>query len=179
MTDHIFCKINNLGQKRTAEKMRPWLAISHLTLGQQSQTKRNTPFKSRVRHLFSKALQCYNWPADWARKLFKPSTDSANLLLEIETKFLFCVGILWGNVTSGGVIAFFGRLYTALGANPFSHFWLKFFLETRPKSTSLEPLNGFLAYLEPKIWIKKQKLVKIWGGLHPFSKWPPLASRLS
>ena len=45
------------------------------------------------------------------------------------------------------------------------------FLETRSKSSSLEPLNGFLAYLEPKWWIKKQKLVKLWGGLHPNLGW--------
>jgi len=42
------------------------------------------PFKSRVRHSFCKALQSFNLPA--ARELFKPSTDSANLLVEIEKK---------------------------------------------------------------------------------------------
>ena len=51
-------------------------------------------------------LQRYNSPADWARKLFKPSTDSASLLVEIEKKiFLFWVcGSLGEDVTSGGVI---------------------------------------------------------------------------
>jgi len=44
--------------------------------------------------------------------------------------------------------------------NQWANFWLKFFLETRLSSESLEPLIGFLAYLEPKSWIKKQKLVK-------------------
>jgi len=44
----------------------------------------------------------------------------------------------------------FGQLYLALGANPMSHFLAKFFLQTRLRSASLERLNGFLAYLEPK-----------------------------
>jgi len=30
------------------------------------------------------------------------------------------------------------------------------FLETRPKSGSLQPLIDFLPYLEPKLWAKKQ-----------------------
>jgi len=36
-------------------------------------------------------------------------------------------------------------------------FSLKISLETRLSSESLEPLIGFLAYLEPKLWIKNQK----------------------
>jgi len=34
-------------------------------------------------------------------------------------------------------------------------------LETRLSSEYLEPLIGFLAYLESKLWHKKQKVVKI------------------
>jgi len=33
--------------------------------------------------------------------------------------------------------------------------------ETRLSHESLEPLTDFLAYLEPKLWHKKQKVVKI------------------
>ena len=54
-------------------------------------------------------LQHYNSPADWARKLVKPSTESANLLVEIEKKifsFWDC-GSLGEDVTSGGVIFIF------------------------------------------------------------------------
>ena len=40
-------------------------------------------------------------------------------------------------------------------------FWLKIFLETRPKSASLEPLDDFLAYRERKLWLINQKLTKI------------------
>jgi len=39
-----------------------------------------------------------------------------------------------------------------------NHFYDSSFLETRPSSASLEPLIGFLAYLGPKLWLKKQKL---------------------
>jgi len=46
-----------------------------------------------------------------------------------------------------------------------------FFLETRQKSASLEPLNGFPAYLKPKLWIKKQKLVKIYAPTNPNLGW--------
>jgi len=35
------------------------------------------------------------------------------------------------------------------------------FLETRPKSAFLEPLNDFLAYRKRKLWLINQKLTKI------------------
>jgi len=37
------------------------------------------PFKSRKNHVSCRALQSYNSPGDWAKELFKPSTDSASL----------------------------------------------------------------------------------------------------
>jgi len=53
-----------------------------------------------------------------------------------------------GNVTSGDVFAFFWPPLPGPGPQPiYSFFGLKFFSETRKKSVSLEPLNGFLAYL--------------------------------
>jgi len=49
-----------------------------------------------------------------------------------------------GNVTS----AFFWPPSPGPGPQPIDpFFWLMFFLETRQKSASLEPLNGYLAYL--------------------------------
>ena len=51
--------------------------------------------------------------------------------------------------------------------------WLKTFSETRPKSASLEPLNDFLAYLQPKSWPKKTKLVKISAPTNPNLGWTP------
>ena len=48
-------------------------------------------------------------PAARARELFKPSTDSASLLVVIEKKKFFVLGLSFsgGNVTSRGVFAFF------------------------------------------------------------------------
>jgi len=54
--------------------------------------------------IMAQGLQRYNSPADWARKLFKPSTDSASLLFKIEKK-KFCFGfvVLWGRTSQVGV----------------------------------------------------------------------------
>ena len=61
-------------------------------------------------------------------------------------------------------------------------FVLKFCLETRLSSESLEPLIGFLAYLEPKLWLKNTLfdkninfLRKVWFTL----SWQILASHNS
>jgi len=59
------------------------------------------------------------------------------------------------------LLRFYGQLYPAPGANPMSQFLVQVFLETRLSAESLEPLIGFLAYLEPKLWPKIQTLVKI------------------
>ena len=40
-------------------------------------------------------------------------------------------------------------------------FWPNLFLETRLSYESLEPLIGFLAYLDPNLCLKNQKVVKI------------------
>jgi len=50
-------------------------------------------------------------PAPRARELFKPFTDSASLLVEIENNF-FVDGLAFagGNVTSGSIFAFFWPL---------------------------------------------------------------------
>ena len=48
----------------------------------------------------------------------------------------------------------FGQTYLALGANPTSHFWLKFLLETWLSSASLEPLIDLLAYAGQELWLK-------------------------
>ena len=64
----------------------------------------------------------------------------------------------WGNVTSRGVFRFYGQFYPALGANPISQFFGSGFLETSLSSESLEPLIGFLAYLEPTLLPKQHKM---------------------
>jgi len=40
-------------------------------------------------------------------------------------------------------------------------FWIKYFYETRLSHESLEPLIGFLAYLDQNLCHKNQKVVKI------------------
>jgi len=56
--------------------------------------------------------------------------------------------------------------FLALGAKPTSHFVGSSFLETRLSSKSLETLIGFLAYLEPKLWLK----TKIWKKLKSYKR---------
>ena len=51
------------------------------------------PLSPAIAKILAQGLQRCNSPADWARTLFKPSTDSASLLVEIEKKF-FILG-LW------------------------------------------------------------------------------------
>jgi len=48
----------------------------------------------------------------------------------------------------GACFRLFGPIYLALGANPTDLVLCLalVFFETKPKSASLEPLNGFLAY---------------------------------
>jgi len=115
-----------------------------------------------MRHFFCKqALQCHNSLANWARELFKPSTDLASLLIENEKQF-YVLGFSVGNATSGGVFVFFCQHYLAMDASPISQFWQFFFLETRLLSMSSETLIGFLTYLEPNVWPQNKKLVKIY-----------------
>jgi len=57
-----------------------------------------------------------------ARELFKPFTDSASLLVDIEKKsFSFSVGISGGDVTMRTCFGNFGHLWPALGPNPLTH----------------------------------------------------------
>ena len=119
------------------------------------------PFMSWARQNFGAGLQRYNSPVDWARKLFKPSTDSANLLVEIEKKFyVLGLGFFGGDVTGGGVFTFFGLIYEALDANPMSEFFRSSFFRKWTIIRFLEPLIDFLANLEPKLCHKNQRVVK-------------------
>jgi len=62
-------------------------------------------------------------PAARARELFKPSTDSASLLVDIEKKnlFRFRWGFSGGDVTMRACFGNFGHLWLALGPNPLTH----------------------------------------------------------
>ena len=82
-----------------------------------------------------------------ARELFKLSMDSASLLVEIK-KNVFRFDVFWRWRHNEGMFSNFWPPLPGLWPQPIdSFFWLKFFSETRQKSASLEPLNGFLAYL--------------------------------
>jgi len=75
----------------------------------------------------SAILQLHNSPADWARELFKQSTDSGSLPVEIwKNIFSFRFGISCGwRHNDGKFLRIFGWGY--LGANGRSHFWIKYF----------------------------------------------------
>ena len=66
--------------------------------------------------------------------------------------FNFGFGVLLGGVTSGGV---FGYVWPTLPGpgrpSNWPTFWPKYFYETRLSYESLEPLIGFLAYLDEKL----------------------------
>ena len=135
-------------------------------------------FQSRVRH-FCKTLQSYNSPAPRARELFKPSTDLASLLVEMEKNFFAVWDTCgwrhkWLSLQShckGCFCVYLVTFTQAWAPIHWAMFWFKLFLETRPKSASLEHLNVFLAYLEPKLWIKKQKVVHISVPTNPNLGW--------
>jgi len=59
------------------------------------------------------------------------------------------------------LLRFFSQLYPAMGANSTSQFFgSSFFWKLGLSYESLEPLIGFLTYLEPRLWPQNQKLVK-------------------
>jgi len=67
----------------------------------------------------------------------------------------------WETSQVGVFLRFYGLLYPALGANPMNQFFGASFFEARRSSESLEPLISFIAYLEPKLWHKNKRVVKI------------------
>jgi len=109
-------------------------------------------FNARTGHYDDRYISGNNSPA--SRELFKPFTDLGSLLVSIKNILSFGFDVFWGDVINGVALAFFGRGHLVLGPNPTSHFWLKCFLDTRLQFLSLEPLIGFLAYLEPQPWFK-------------------------
>ena len=70
-------------------------------------------------------------------------------------------GFSWGGVTSGDVFAYLWPTLPGPGRpSNGPTFWPKYFYETRLSHESLEPLIGFLAYLDKKLFHKNQKAVK-------------------
>jgi len=68
----------------------------------------------------------------------------------MENFFHFGNGVLC-DVIMGTCFHPCGRVFLAFGVNPTNYFWLKFYLESRLSSKSLETLIGLLAYMEPKL----------------------------
>jgi len=71
------------------------------------------------------------------------------------------LGFSWGGVTSEGDFASLWPTLPGPGRpSNGSTFWPKYFYETRLSPGALEPLIGFLAYLDEKLCHKNQKVVK-------------------
>jgi len=129
-------------------------------------------FKSRSGHCLDPSLQLlqlHNLPADWARELFKHPTDSARIVVQILKKFVLGLEFSGGDVIMLACLHDFMAEVTWHWWQPnWPTFWLKVFMESRLSSESLEPLIGFLAYLEPKLWLKN----KNWKKLYTHKRWP-------
>jgi len=96
----------------------------------------------------------HNLPAARARELFKTSTHSGGLLVPILNKFsLLRLELSEGDVISGDVFKFLANLIWPWASTQ-QPFFASCLLETRLKSAPLESLIGFIAYLEPKLWLK-------------------------
>jgi len=82
------------------------------------------PFSPACATFLAELCKSYNLPGDWARELFKPSTDSASLVVNIEIQnFSFWVWAFLGKTSQVGVfLRYFGHLFLALGAVPIGHF---------------------------------------------------------
>jgi len=64
------------------------------------------PFNARAGHCSGRYSFGHNSPAATARQVFKPSTDSASLLVPNQKKFFSGLATPLGDVTSGGDLAF-------------------------------------------------------------------------
>ena len=142
----------------------------------KSRYEKQNPFQFRQLELFkdrkattvAQTLASHHLPANRARELITPSTESANLRIEIEEKFFrlwfldsLCVTSQWEQVCA--------FLTSLLGhgrqpnANVFS---LNFFLDLRLENVSLEPLIDLLQHLDGKLWLKNP----VFGKNLKFSK---------
>jgi len=133
--------------------------LAHVGLKVRPVRPITTTFLTRVCNF----LQLHNSLVDWASELFKPFTDSESLLVDFEKNiFILGLGFSVGDVIMGACLCHFMTEVTWPWVSiQQAIFWLKLFLESRLSSESLEPLIGLLAYLEPKLWPKDQKLVRI------------------
>jgi len=98
---------------------------------------------------------------DCARELFKGSNESASLLVCTRKNFfgwglqIFCE---WRHKWSGFEVIL-AHVTWPRAQPPDQSLSLKFSLETRLESESLEPLINFVAFLGQKLWSKINKLI--------------------
>jgi len=121
-----------------------WKVVEHLGSGHCKSMKRFGDFSSRVisscdkthsGHFFDQDFNSIYSPSGWARELFKPSTDSASLLVEIEKNVCFTFVVLcggrhkwrWGTATVGVLLPFWWILPDPGHQFNAPMFWLKVF----------------------------------------------------
>ena len=108
------------------------------------------------------SITIHNSPAARAREVFKPSTDSASLLVPTQKKKFFSgLGTPLGDVTSGGVLAFLWPTLPGPRRQYNESIFAQVLFGNQTIIRVFERLIDFLAYLEPKLCRKKQKVVKI------------------
>ena len=69
------------------------------------------PFNAHQSQYVGSRFFGYNSPAAAAREVFKPSTDSASIVVPSQKK-IFSFGFSWGVVTSGGCFRIFMAYFT-------------------------------------------------------------------
>ena len=99
------------------------------------------PFNDHRSQLIGSSLFCYNSPAAAAREVFKPSPDSASLVVSSQKKiFSFGLGVLLGGRHKWGCFGFLWSTLTGPGRpSNGPTFCPKYFYETRLSHESLEP----------------------------------------
>jgi len=118
------------------------------------------PFNDRKSKKIGAYVFGYDSQPAAAREVFKPSTDSASLVVPSQKK-IFSWFSGWG-FTSGGVFAFLWPTLPGPGRpSNGPTFCPKYFYETRLSYESVESLIGFLAYLDEKLCHKNKKQSKI------------------
>ena len=119
-------------------------------------------FNAHQSELIGSRFFGYNSPAAAAREVFKPSTDSASLVVPGQKKFFsFGLGVVLGVRHKWGCFAFSWHFLTVPGRpSNGPTLWIKYFYETRLSHESLEPLIGFLAYLDQTVRQKSKKWSK-------------------
>jgi len=137
----------------------PWIAAIGTTIGR----RRVHPFNDHQSHCNGSCIFGYNSAPAAAREVFKPSTDSASLVVLSQKKF-FSLGLgvlLGGRHKWGWVRGFLAYIPGPKRQSNGPTFSIKYFYETRKSHESLESSIAFLAHLDQNLYHKNQKLLKI------------------